>query len=571
MDSHYNFLFLSDLHLSEGFYPRTNKLSRNEDFFHDEAFARFLFYHINLSQSHADKSFFRRPWKLIINGDIFDFLQVTSKPLTSAEYSQAVGDRELTDNEKKFGLGTSGRATVWKLGQVRKGHPLFFQTLGWFLAHEGNKIILLKGNHDVELFWPAVQARLREIVMEAYQEWVEGARNGSQPDSPLPLRDYLPAALDAADVAERLRFPAWFSYEPELFYVEHGNQYDPSNAFDNFLEPILEMDREHPIEEQRIALPFGSFFVRYFFNKVEDVHPFADNIKPLLRYVRYALLKEPVATARLLITHYEVLPQLWQQIGGKRAARRQEQAAQEHSPAAAEDPGAYDVPLDPARWQALYRIRAEHRRQVQRDSRKLSRGTAASVALNGGVAYFLARGLRHFVERKYGSMVRSLLAAASSFIGTTVLSGELDKLDEYVNLDGAAEMICRELNRPGDDGQAAGVRFLIFGHDHLASMKELHDDSQQRPPFRQWYVNTGSWLPTFDESNRLLRGDVQFTFLRIIPGLDDNRPPQLLEWRPQMNSVRPIQLFGAEPTAAPEEAEDEGFEPTVEGLPAVSP
>ncbi|HEX6383767.1 MAG TPA: hypothetical protein VF177_03760, partial [Anaerolineae bacterium] len=77
MDSDYNFLFLSDLHLSEGYYPGTGKLSRNEDFFHDEAFARFLFYHINLSQVNIDKAYFRRPWKLIINGDIFDFLQVT--------------------------------------------------------------------------------------------------------------------------------------------------------------------------------------------------------------------------------------------------------------------------------------------------------------------------------------------------------------------------------------------------------------------------------------------------------------------------------------------------------------
>ena len=571
MDSQYNFLFLSDLHLSEGFYPSTNKLSRNEDFFHDEAFARFLLYHINLSQNHADKRFFRRPWKLVINGDIFDFLQVTSKPLSSAEYSQAVGDRALTENEKKFGLGTSGRATVWKLGQVKKGHPLFFQALGWFLAHEGNEVVMLKGNHDVELFWPPVQTRLRQLVVEAYREWVEGANGGTQPDSPLPLREYLPAALDPEDVAERLRFPAWFYYEPGLFYVEHGNQYDPSNAFDDFLEPILEMDREKPAEDQRIALPFGSFFVRYFFNKVEDVHPFADNIKPLMRYVRYALLKEPVATARLLTTHYDVLPQLWKQLAGKQVENWQEQAREHFVPPVAEDPGAYEVPLEPARWQALYRIRAEHQGQVQRDSRKLSRGTAATVALNGGVAYFLARALRHFVERKYGAMARSLLAAVTSFVGSTVLSGELDKLDEYVDLGGAAEKICGELNRPGEDGQAASVRFLIFGHDHLATVKELHDDGGQRPPFRQWYVNTGSWLPTFDESNRLLRGDVQFTFLRIIPGLDDSRPPQLLEWRPQMNSVRPIQLFGAEPPATPEEEEEEGFKPTVEGLPDVAP
>lgn len=571
MASDYNFLFLSDLHLSEGFYPTTNKLSRNEDFFHDEAFARFLVYHIDQSRTNATHEHFRRPWKVIINGDIFDFLQVTSKPLSREAYLQAVGERPLTDSEREYGLGTSSRATVWKLGQIKKGHPLFFEALGWFLAHEGNQVLILKGNHDVELFWPEVQACLRQAIIESYGEWHQARTRGARPDSPLPLRDYLPATLEPAALSERLQFPAWFYYEPGLFYVEHGNQYDPTNAFDNFLEPILKKDSEKPAEDQRVALPSGSFFVRYFFNKVEHEHPFADNIKPLLRYVRWALVKEPLSTARLLTTHYKVLPQLLSQIAEKPEKFIEDDSADRQAPAdSMADLREHEVPLDQSRWQAIHRIRNEHRRQVRRDSRKLSWGTAASVALNGSVVYSLARAMRHFVDRKYTRMINSLLAASAGFVGGTLLSGELDKLDEYVDLGGAAEKICCELNRPGADGRTASVRFLIFGHDHLATTKELHDKSEHRPPFRQWYVNTGSWLPTFDESNRLLRGDVQFTFLRIIPGLDDDRP-QLLEWRPQMNSVRPIQLFGPEPRAGLEEEAEDGFEPTIEGLPDVAP
>jgi hypothetical protein len=38
----YHLLIVSDLHLSEGRSERTHRLSRNEDFFFDEEFARFL-------------------------------------------------------------------------------------------------------------------------------------------------------------------------------------------------------------------------------------------------------------------------------------------------------------------------------------------------------------------------------------------------------------------------------------------------------------------------------------------------------------------------------------------------
>jgi hypothetical protein len=38
-----------------------------------------------------------------------------------------------------------------------------------------------------------------------------------------------------------------------------------------------------------IDLPSGSFFVRYFFNRIEKIDPFADNIKPVTKYVCWAL------------------------------------------------------------------------------------------------------------------------------------------------------------------------------------------------------------------------------------------------------------------------------------------
>jgi UDP-2,3-diacylglucosamine pyrophosphatase LpxH len=80
-------------------------------------------------------------------------------------------------------------------------------------------------------------------------------------------------------VCEQIEFCPWFYHEPGLLWVEHGHQYDGMNSFDYFLHPYLPRSSE-------LMLPAGSFFVRYLFNKVEQKHPFADNIKPTSAYVR---------------------------------------------------------------------------------------------------------------------------------------------------------------------------------------------------------------------------------------------------------------------------------------------
>ena len=62
-------------------------------------------------------------------------------------------------------------------------------------------------------------------------------------------------------------------------------------------------------------------------------------------------------------------------------------------------------------------------------------------------------------------------------------------------------------------GEAAAVQLHIFGHDHQAALEEI-TPADNPFPFRQWYVNTGSWLPLFDEVDRISRGEVQLPFLK---------------------------------------------------------
>ena len=193
-----------------------------------------------------------RHWKLVIAGDMVDFLQVTSLP------KKGEVDFEISEREGEFGLGTEPEKTAWKLRRIIQGHREFFAGLAAFLAR-GNHVVILPGNHDIEF---------------CYEEVQEALRNGLAKFSP------------SENVKNNLEFRRWFYHEKGSVFVEHGHQYDDLNSFDYFLCPFFEEDGV-----KRIILPVGSFFVRYLFNTVEQFHPFADNIKPTTRFIRYMIFE----------------------------------------------------------------------------------------------------------------------------------------------------------------------------------------------------------------------------------------------------------------------------------------
>jgi UDP-2,3-diacylglucosamine pyrophosphatase LpxH len=243
----FNIAVISDLHLSQGRDPCTRRFSLNEDFFFDGQFDRFL--------SHLERESARRArkWHLVIAGDMADFLQVTRRPKKPGF--------SVSKREEEYGLGTPLEKSVWKMKAMMDGHAVFFKALGRFLS-QGNRCTIITGNHDIEWTVPGQQEAFRQ-EMKAY------------------LPEELPGQNET--VLDAIGFCPWFYYEPGLLWVEHGHQYDGMNAFDFPFYPYLP-------DSKALMLPGGSFFVRYIFNKVEQIDPFADNIKPLSRYVRkYAL------------------------------------------------------------------------------------------------------------------------------------------------------------------------------------------------------------------------------------------------------------------------------------------
>ncbi len=236
---------------------------------------------------------------LVINGDIFDFLRVTEYPgkskkirpvkkikyllkgqilknpkeppkeIVDDEYDEWMNELEkigiiksredlensISEKEKKYGFGTDDFKTIYKLIKIKRGHPAFFKALSSWMEL-GNKIIIVKGNHDLELYWPAVRNYLRLIIAEGI------VKESSKNIEDVLRRNILPNITFIDDSVEI----------DKDFYVEHGHRYDKFCMVLN--EPVL---KNNPTQ---MNIPFGSFFNRYLINKIELFFPFLDNVRP---------------------------------------------------------------------------------------------------------------------------------------------------------------------------------------------------------------------------------------------------------------------------------------------------
>ncbi|GIV60542.1 MAG: hypothetical protein KatS3mg043_1631 [Rhodothermaceae bacterium] len=250
---------VSDLHLAEGLehdgrYPGT------ENFFADDAFHRFL--------EDTRTRLRHTPAWLVLNGDVVDFMRITVIPHTDddfgrwAERLRQIGLDYDTDTlraalirkERTFGLRTNDFKSVWKLDLSLRGHPLFLAALAeWMLA--GHRLVIVRGNHDLEWYWLAVRNLLRLALAEHL-----AARTGT--DLETVLRTTVLPHLHF--IHDRLLF------DREML-IEHGHVFDRFTAVVG--GPVIGDGTE-------LNIPFGSFFNRYLINRIELDYPYIDNVRP---------------------------------------------------------------------------------------------------------------------------------------------------------------------------------------------------------------------------------------------------------------------------------------------------
>ncbi|MET0389697.1 MAG: hypothetical protein ABW321_27235 [Polyangiales bacterium] len=205
---------------------------------------------------YRERSDPERPWCMVIAGDFIDLIGMS---ISGAEDPA----RPLTPDEREHGLGSSQEHVVAKLNAVVARHDLLFRKIARFVD-AGHSLVLIRGNHDVELYWEAAQRTFTESLLER---------------SELPLSDL--AGRQAFGL--RVEFRHWFYYERGLLYVEHGHQYDASCAYQNFLAPLS------PSDPDRISYSFADILLRYVVQPTRELSPEGHDANSLGVYLRLAV------------------------------------------------------------------------------------------------------------------------------------------------------------------------------------------------------------------------------------------------------------------------------------------
>jgi UDP-2,3-diacylglucosamine pyrophosphatase LpxH len=254
-------IIVSDLHLSAGHVREGNPL---EDFDQDVEFAALL------DEVAAESDRDGAEVELIVNGDAFEMLQVPHVELYDPSAVYLPQDYH----------SSSEQDSALKMAIIIASHRPFFAALGRFLrvGPPRRSVTFIKGNHDVNLHWRAVQDLVRQAL---------GATGGRDP----------------LLVFESRRVSR------EGIYVEHGNQYgEVVDRIEDMEEPH---DHDHP---GQLAIPPGSWFVMDVFNEVEREKYWIDGIKPITALVFYALLYDFAFAARSIATLAKRLPGILDEI-----------------------------------------------------------------------------------------------------------------------------------------------------------------------------------------------------------------------------------------------------------------
>ena len=241
-----NILVISDLHLGEDLRAGTTGPSYLGGVVRLEQELQSFLAHYT-AQRHDG-----RPWRLVVNGDMVDFMSVLIFPAAGPGPDGSARAEE----DREYGLGYGEGQSTEKLEQVLERHAGVFRALAAFVR-AGNELVVVVGNHDVEFHFASVQNCLvRGLVTHA------GV-----------------GAEDEAAFRERIRFCPWFYYEEGVVYVEHGHQYDEYCSFDYQL---------HPVEPRGgVALSIAHGCMRYFTNLVPSLDPRCGELWGFPEYMKW--------------------------------------------------------------------------------------------------------------------------------------------------------------------------------------------------------------------------------------------------------------------------------------------
>lgn len=499
-------LVVSDLHLNVGLDADTLTYDRRENFLADAAFAGWLAHYREGAEAGDDS-----PGTLVIAGDAFDFVRIDTCPATEDDYRRwaralyALGETDRAERierlaplspderrrhpeavvsrrEERFGLKTSDHKTIWKLLEIVTGHEPVFEALAHWIEG-GGRIVLLKGNHDLELHWPLVRRAIRYTL----------ARR---------------AGLDRDVARERIEFEEE-SFLSDNVYVEHGHRWEAMTAV-HTETPWL------PQAPDQISLPLGSFVNRYLINGIERLDPFVDNVKPVGNAFTALLRRYPLEMFRLYFRGWTFL---------RRALRVK--GIFNSIGSAAQILALVLVPMTalligiafmtgelvPETWLAVL-------------PGWLAAGLAWLGSVPGWILGISVAGLSLPVLFPIIAPLLRELARALGLTGKNHLLEGARKVGRHVFPDGDA---------PNTDGHAA-PSYVVMGHSHWQEVRRLGG--------HRLYMNSGTWIPLWPRDRRDIAGRVFYSFLEFTRARSDDpwegRP---MRWNDDAGEPRPSRLM----------------------------
>ncbi len=202
-----------------------------DDFVEDELLAETIRNYFHYGQ--------KLPIDFIFNGDTFDFL----KAPYLGKYP-----RHITEE-----------ISLWKLKQIKKAHPLFFEVAGECLkTNHHSKLIFIHGNHDFDLEFPAVQKCLKELITSKKEE------------------------------QKRIIFPG-FEFTDGLLHIEHGSQLD--EFFNVKPDKLVYTSRNEIIPEPILKTPWGYNVIYEHYLQTKAEFPLLERLSPRARTIELLPLR----------------------------------------------------------------------------------------------------------------------------------------------------------------------------------------------------------------------------------------------------------------------------------------
>ena len=251
----FNLLVTSDTHIGVGLTDENPHWRTLLKF--TRAFVRFVDHYA----AHREGG---RAWKLVLNGDFIDFIQVRMAP-------GALGV-DGSEAEQRYGVESSTTSSEPKLALILARHGAIFRALARFVA-AGNMLVCVTGNHDVDFCFRSVRNTFRNHL--ANLAGAEGRRA----------------------FCRRIRFYPWFYFEPGV-YIEHGHQYDQFTSFHYTFHPLDDMER--------VDLPASHRALYYASGRTDVDTGGTDKMSPA-DFWRWAVKKGPRGVLRLAGLYVEIV------------------------------------------------------------------------------------------------------------------------------------------------------------------------------------------------------------------------------------------------------------------------